>query len=116
MIRSGLNVPTPAMPMPDFAVPYAAPAPGCGCGGGEYYIWISTVDIDSLGSITYIRISSGLEGLILDLRIWDNWFGGLTDCKCDSPLVGGCLVYENLGQLTEWTYHAEERCEFRREL
>lgn len=33
MIRSGLNVPTPAMPMPDFAVPYAAPAPGCGCGG-----------------------------------------------------------------------------------
>lgn len=30
MIRSGLNVPTPAIPMPDFAVPYAAPAPGCG--------------------------------------------------------------------------------------
>lgn len=29
MIRSGLNTPTPAMPMPDFAVPYAAPAPGC---------------------------------------------------------------------------------------
>jgi len=27
MIRSGLNVPTPAIPMPDFAVPYAAPAP-----------------------------------------------------------------------------------------
>lgn len=26
MIRSGLKVPTPAMPMPDFAVPYAAPA------------------------------------------------------------------------------------------
>lgn len=26
MIRSGLNVPTPAMPMPDLAVPYAAPA------------------------------------------------------------------------------------------
>lgn len=25
MIRSGLKVPTPAMPMPDFAVPYAAP-------------------------------------------------------------------------------------------
>lgn len=25
MIRSGLNVPTPAMPIPDFAVPYAAP-------------------------------------------------------------------------------------------
>lgn len=67
MIRSGLNVPTPAMPMPDFAVPYAAPAPVCG--GGEYYIWISTVGIDSLGSITYIRISSGLEGLILDLCI-----------------------------------------------
>lgn len=30
MIRSGLNTPTPAMPMPDFAVPYAAPAPVCG--------------------------------------------------------------------------------------
>lgn len=73
MIRSGLNVPTPAMPMPDFAVPYAAPAPGCG--GGEYYIWISTVGIDSLGSITYIRISSELEGLILDLWIWGKWFG-----------------------------------------
>lgn len=26
MIRSGLNVPTPAIPMPDLAVPYAAPA------------------------------------------------------------------------------------------
>ncbi len=25
MIRSGRNVPTPAIPMPDFAVPYAAP-------------------------------------------------------------------------------------------
>ena len=25
MIRSGLYVPTPAMPMPDLAVPYAAP-------------------------------------------------------------------------------------------
>jgi hypothetical protein len=27
MIRSGLNVPTPEMPIPAFAVPYAAPAP-----------------------------------------------------------------------------------------
>ena len=27
IIRSGRNVPTPAMPMPAFAVPYAAPAP-----------------------------------------------------------------------------------------
>ena len=27
MIRSGLKVPTPAMPMPAFAVPNAAPAP-----------------------------------------------------------------------------------------
>lgn len=27
MIRSGRKVPTPAIPMPDFAVPYAAPAP-----------------------------------------------------------------------------------------
>ena len=27
IMRSGLNVPTPAIPMPDFAVPYAAPAP-----------------------------------------------------------------------------------------
>ena len=27
IIRSGLKVPTPAIPMPDFAVPYAAPAP-----------------------------------------------------------------------------------------
>lgn len=27
MIRSDLNVPTPAIPMPDFAVPYAAPIP-----------------------------------------------------------------------------------------
>ena len=27
MIRSGLKVPTPAIPMPDLAVPYAAPAP-----------------------------------------------------------------------------------------
>ena len=26
MIRSGLNVPTPAIPIPAFAVPYAAPA------------------------------------------------------------------------------------------
>lgn len=26
MIRSGLNVPTPAIPIPDLAVPYAAPA------------------------------------------------------------------------------------------
>ena len=25
MIRSGLKVPTPAIPIPDFAVPYAAP-------------------------------------------------------------------------------------------
>jgi len=25
MIRSGLKVPTPEIPMPDFAVPYAAP-------------------------------------------------------------------------------------------
>lgn len=25
MMRSGLKVPTPAMPIPDFAVPYAAP-------------------------------------------------------------------------------------------
>jgi hypothetical protein len=25
-MRSGLNVPTPAIPIPDFAVPYAAPA------------------------------------------------------------------------------------------
>lgn len=62
MIRSGLNVPTPAMPMPDFAVPYAAPAPGYE--GGEYYIWLNIVGTDPLGSITYIQISSGLEGLI----------------------------------------------------
>ena len=27
MIRSGLNVPAPAIPIPDLAVPYAAPAP-----------------------------------------------------------------------------------------
>lgn len=27
MIRSGLNVPTPEIPMPDLAVPYAAPMP-----------------------------------------------------------------------------------------
>lgn len=27
MIKSGRKVPTPAIPMPDFAVPYAAPAP-----------------------------------------------------------------------------------------
>lgn len=27
MMRSGLNVPTPAIPIPDFAVPYAAPMP-----------------------------------------------------------------------------------------
>ena len=27
MIRSGLNVPTPEIPMPDLAVPYAAPIP-----------------------------------------------------------------------------------------
>lgn len=27
IIRSGLKVPTPAIPMPDFAVPYAAPIP-----------------------------------------------------------------------------------------
>ena len=27
MMRSGLKVPTPAIPMPDLAVPYAAPAP-----------------------------------------------------------------------------------------
>lgn len=26
MIKSGLNVPTPAIPIPDLAVPYAAPA------------------------------------------------------------------------------------------
>jgi len=30
MIKSGLNVPTPAIPMPAFAVPYAAPAPVMG--------------------------------------------------------------------------------------
>lgn len=29
MIKSGRKVPTPAMPMPDFAVPYAAPMPIC---------------------------------------------------------------------------------------
>jgi len=28
MMRSDLKVPTPAIPMPDFAVPYAAPTPG----------------------------------------------------------------------------------------
>lgn len=27
MMRSPLKVPTPAIPMPDFAVPYAAPMP-----------------------------------------------------------------------------------------
>jgi len=27
MMRSGLKVPTPAIPMPDLAVPYAAPMP-----------------------------------------------------------------------------------------
>ena len=27
MIKSGRNVPTPAMPIPDLAVPYAAPMP-----------------------------------------------------------------------------------------
>ena len=27
IIRSGRKVPTPAMPMPDLAVPYAAPMP-----------------------------------------------------------------------------------------
>lgn len=57
MIRSGLNVPTPAMPMPDFAVPYAAPAPGW---GSEYYLWLSIGGIDPLEYVTYIRISSGL--------------------------------------------------------
>jgi hypothetical protein len=31
MMRSGLNVPTPTIPMPDLAVPYAAPAPRYHC-------------------------------------------------------------------------------------
>lgn len=32
MIKSGRNEPTPAIPMPDLAVPYAAPAPvGVSC-------------------------------------------------------------------------------------
>jgi hypothetical protein len=31
MMRSGLNVPTPTIPMPDLAVPYAAPAPKFHC-------------------------------------------------------------------------------------
>jgi hypothetical protein len=30
-MRSGLNVPTPTIPMPDLAVPYAAPAPKFHC-------------------------------------------------------------------------------------
>lgn len=38
MIRSGRNVPTPAMPMPDFAVPYAAPAPVVG-GTCQFVVW-----------------------------------------------------------------------------
>lgn len=50
MIRSGLNVPTPAIPMPDLAVPYAAPAqpkimaaaipPCCSVSGQQGEVWL----------------------------------------------------------------------------
>jgi hypothetical protein len=35
MIKSGRNVPTPAIPMPDLAVPYAAPIPKAISNGSE---------------------------------------------------------------------------------
>ncbi len=45
MIRSGRKVPTPAMPMPDFAVPYAAPI------AIEYQPQISIISFRRVGKI-----------------------------------------------------------------
>lgn len=63
MIRSGLNTPTPAMPMPDFAVPYAAPAPGFGVVSIIYgFRWEATFGIYHVHpNIIWVR------GLMLDL-------------------------------------------------
>lgn len=52
MIKSGLKVPTPEMPMPDLAVPYAAPTPGVRVSG----CWWAAA---SSSRATYIRRSSG---------------------------------------------------------
>lgn len=50
MIKSGRNVPTPAIPIPDFAVPYAAPIPAAYCQINHSLI--------SYRIVPYIRMSS----------------------------------------------------------
>ena len=51
IMRSGLKVPAPTIPMPDLAVPYAAPAP-------EYHRQRYPVVIQMLsGPLSYIQIS-----------------------------------------------------------
>lgn len=49
MMSSGLNVPNPVIPMPDFEVPYAAPT----ANGGQSQGWCSLSLADSLLNIIY---------------------------------------------------------------
>ena len=50
-MRSGLNVPTPAIPIPDLAVPYAAPMPVAS-------LVSVLLPTHKIASVTYIQISS----------------------------------------------------------
>lgn len=65
IIRSGLKVPTPEIPMPDFAVPYAAPAPAgselqslstfCPSPTSEYHLpKLSCISYQLVGESRYI--------------------------------------------------------------
>lgn len=94
MMRSGRNVPTPAIPMPDFAVPNAAPMP----------------------NICQIYAPSLCIGLRRG-RLRRGWgFRTSKDHgKCNASL-GSCLAFERRLSVNSLTYHSEERRKLGRKL
>lgn len=90
MIRSGLNVPTPAIPMPDFAVPYAAPKP-VQCAVSR----CSVVGGDRFGEVTYIRRSS----MHTNQYVFQHGFGfSDTHSACNTRLHCSLAVSSRMAQ------------------
>lgn len=113
MIRSGLNVPTPAIPIPDLAVPYAAPS-------------AATVSVSrSCLFCPYNRMLDDyhippkiiFERIVSENRSYGATVTEYTHCRGNASLTN-CQLTTSQAYLVktktiEDTYKGEERCELR---
>jgi hypothetical protein len=95
MIRSGLKVPTPAIPMPDLAVPYAAPS-AVRMSGRCCHV------LNAKDDSTYIRISS-LHQMLVSVLVPRRT---VTYCESNTSLPMSLVVAIGHDRVT---YHAKER-------